>query len=62
MGNFVIWLVLVWALLAQAASPKLPATAADVGTWDAAIVRRAAALIPAPAQRDRCGPQKFRPA
>jgi hypothetical protein len=47
MANLVIWLALVGALLAQAASPKLPATAADVGTWDAAIVRRAAALIPA---------------
>ena len=53
MGDYVIWLVLVGALLAQAASPKLPATAADVGTWDAVIVRRAAALIPAPARWDR---------
>ena len=53
MADLVIWLALVGALLAQAASPKLPATAADVGTWDAAIVRRAAALIPAPAQWDR---------
>ena len=43
MGNFMIWLALVGALLAQAASPTLPAKAADVGTWDAAIVRRAAA-------------------
>lgn len=53
MGNIKIWLAFVGALLAQAASPTLPATAADVGTWDAAIVRRAAALIPAPAQWDR---------
>ena len=52
-GQFRIWLALVGALLAQAASPKLPATAADVGAWDAVIVRRAAALIPAPARWDR---------
>jgi hypothetical protein len=48
-----IWLALVGALLAQAPSPKLPATAADVATWGAAIVRRAAALIPTPARWDR---------
>jgi hypothetical protein len=53
MANLVIWLALVGALLAQKASPKLPATAADVGIWDAAIVGRAAALIPAPARWDR---------
>jgi hypothetical protein len=53
MNRFMIWPALVAALLAQAASPKLPATAADVGPWDAGIVQRAAALIPAPAQWDR---------
>src|SRR5579864_2899907 len=44
-------LVLVWLL--QAPAPKPPAAAADVGVWDAAIVRRAAALIPTPAEWDR---------
>ena len=44
---------LTGALLLQAASPRLPATPADVGAWDAAIVRRAAALIPAATQWDR---------
>jgi hypothetical protein len=53
MGDLVIWLAVVGALLAQAASPKVPAAASEVGTWDAAIVRRAAALIPTPAQWDR---------
>jgi len=46
-------------LLAQAAPPaksasaKIPATDAEVGAWDAGIVRRAAALIPTPAKWDR---------
>jgi len=53
MAKLAIGLALVGGLLAQAASPKLPATAADVGSWDAAIVRRAAALIPTPARWDR---------
>jgi hypothetical protein len=53
MADLVIWLAVVGALTAQATLPKLPATATDVGTWDAAIVRRAAALIPAPTQWDR---------
>ena len=53
MATSVIWLPLLAALLAQAAPAKLPETAADVGTWDAEIVRRAAALIPAPEQWDR---------
>src|SRR6185436_20586826 len=53
MANLVVGLALGGALLAQAASPALPATPADAGAWDAAIVRRAAALIPSPAQWDR---------
>jgi len=53
MTHLAVGLALGAALLAQAASPALPATAADVGAWDAAIVRRAAALIPSPAQWDR---------
>jgi hypothetical protein len=52
MANVVVWLAF-GALIAQAVSPTLPARSADVGAWDAAIVRRAAALIPAPAQWDR---------
>jgi hypothetical protein len=48
-----LWLVIVGVLQGQATSPKLPATAAEVGAWDAAIVRRAGALIPTPAQWDR---------
>jgi hypothetical protein len=53
MANVVVWLALGGALLVQAASPRFPETSADVGAWDAAIVRRAAALIPTPAQWDR---------
>jgi hypothetical protein len=53
MADLVIWLAVGGALIAQASSLKLPETATDVGAWDAAIVRRAAALIPAPAQWDR---------
>ena len=47
MANLVVGLALGGALLAQAASPALPATSADVGAWDAAIVRRAAPRRPA---------------
>lgn len=53
MANLLVWLALGAALMAQAPSPRFPETAADVGAWDAAIVRRAAALIASPAQWDR---------
>src|SRR5690349_14538925 len=41
------------ALLLQTTPAQPPTTAAEVGAWDAAIVRHAAALIPTPAQWDR---------
>jgi len=44
---------IVGALLGQTASPRIPLAASDVGAWDVAIVRRAAALVPTPAQWDR---------
>jgi len=40
-------------LFLQVPAPKPPTAAADVGPWDAAIVRRAAALIATPEQWDR---------
>ena len=46
-----VLLTLLWLL--QTPTPKPPAIAADVGVWDAAIVRRAAAIIPTPAEWDR---------
>jgi hypothetical protein len=53
MGDGMLCLVIVGVLAGQATSQKLPTTAAEVGAWDVAIVRRAAALIPTPAQWDR---------
>lgn len=53
MARLVIWLALVGALLVQEVPAKPPATEADVGAWDAAIVRRAAGLIPTLTQWDR---------
>ena len=53
MAGVVVSLALDAGLLTQAASPRLPETAADVGAWDTAIVRRAAALIPTAEQWDR---------
>ena len=46
-------LAIAGTLFLQAPTPRLPTAAADVGPWDAAIVRHAAALIPTPAQWDR---------
>jgi hypothetical protein len=46
-----ILLVASGSLVVQASAPP-PTKAADVGSWDAAIVRRAAALIPTVAQWD----------
>jgi hypothetical protein len=46
-------LVIAGALSLQTPVPKPPAGVADVGQFDAELVRRAAALIPTPAQWDR---------
>jgi len=46
-------LALTAALVLQTAPAQPPTTSAEVGAWDAAIVRHAAALIPTPAQWDR---------
>jgi len=46
-------LAIAGSLLLQAPRPKPPAAVADIGAFDAAIVRRAAALIATPAQWDR---------
>ncbi|HKV98884.1 MAG TPA: hypothetical protein VJN96_03620 [Vicinamibacterales bacterium] len=46
-------LAMAGTLVLQVPAPKPPTTAADVGSFDAAIVRRAAALIATPAQWDR---------
>src|SRR5580765_2709601 len=47
-----ILLVASGSLVVQAGAPPPPTEAADVGSWDAAIVRRAAALIPTVAPWD----------
>lgn len=46
-------LVLAGTFLLQVAAPKPPAAATDVGPYDAALVRQAAALIPTAEQWDR---------
>jgi hypothetical protein len=61
MVELVVWLALVGTIVAQAARAPLPSTPAEVGAWDAAIVRRAAALIPAPSQWDRASTGDCRP-
>ena len=48
-------LAIAGMLFLQIPAPKPPAAVAEVGTFDAEIVRRAAALIPTPAQWDRAG-------
>jgi hypothetical protein len=49
----VAWLALAGTLFVQTPAPKPPTAVADVGAFDAAIVRRAAALIATPEQWDR---------
>jgi hypothetical protein len=46
-------LAMIGTLFLQAPTPKPPTAVADVGPFDVAIVRRAAALIATPAQWDR---------
>jgi hypothetical protein len=48
-------LAIAGVLFLQGPTPKPPTAVADVGPFDAAIVRRAAALIATPAQWDRAG-------
>ena len=46
-------LALAASLFLQTPTPQPPTAAVDVGSWDAALVRRAAALIATPTQWDR---------